>query len=125
MGRDEAGVAGVEAVELDQAQPRAVAAAQAPCGGSRATADRLSSLDGSVTVIIDAVLTIHQTVDPQVLADKPAQVHNLGRIRCMPAQMSVLQTHMGLNDGELIDTTTPPEDNEHRRKIDNVGYLTL
>jgi hypothetical protein len=45
-----------------------------------------------------------------VLAAQLAKVHNFGEIRCTPEQMAAIQARLGLNEGELVDSTQPKEE---------------
>ncbi len=65
----------------------------------------LDYLEGKATLVVYGELTVDPDVDPQLLADRLAKVHNLGEIRCTRAQMPVIRERLGLQDGELVDST--------------------
>ncbi|MBI1930618.1 hypothetical protein HYR99_41020 [Candidatus Poribacteria bacterium] len=93
-------------------------------------ASRFDYLEGVATLMITGELTIAPDVDPKVLFERLAKVHNLGEIRCTPDQMSAIRARLGLKDGELIDSTqTPTEDDEEEDTgeggIGNAAYLAL
>ena len=67
------------------------------------------------------MLTIGADIDPRVLADRLSKVHNLGEIRCTPDQMGAVQARLGINEGELVDSTQA----EAADAGSNIGYLTL
>ena len=68
-------------------------------------------------------LTIEDDIEPKILAERLHKVHNLGAILCTPAQMGALEARMGLNEGELVDSTQEQEKEEEG--IANVGHLAL
>lgn len=85
-------------------------------------ASRFDYLKGKATLVALGELTIDPEIDPKVLAERLARVHNLGEIRCTPAQKGAIQARLGLSEGELQDSTpmeTPGEG------IGSVGYLVL
>ena len=64
---------------------------------------------------------------PTEFVNRVATIHNFDEIRCTPEQMGAIQSVLGINDGELLDSTRP----EHGRDVTveegirNVGYLAL
>jgi len=83
---------------------------------------RFDYLEGQATLVVHGELTIDPQLDPKVLADRLAKVHNLGVIRCTPEQLGAIQARLGLSEGELEDSTRAetPEGG-----MGNVGYLAL
>ena len=75
------------------------------------------------TLIVEGLVTIHDTVDPALLMERLAQVHNYGTIRCTPPQMGALQALMDRNDGALVDSTA--DDEEESVGVGNIGFLVL
>ena len=92
---------------------------------SELAVERFSYLDGAATLLVDGQLAIHRGVEPAVLAERLAKVHNFGLIRCTPAQMSALQARMGIGDGLIDSSNGNEEDDEKSLGIGNIGYLTL
>ena len=82
---------------------------------------RFDFMDGIATVVVTGDLYIDPEIEPQVLADKLAKIHNLGVIHCTKAQMGAIQARMGLNEGAIIDSANQiaPANGG------NVGYLIL
>jgi len=85
-------------------------------------ASRFDYLEGQATLVVVGELTIDPDVDPRMLADRLAKVHNLGVIRCTPQQRGAIQARLGQSEGVVKDSTQieAPE-----RGIGDVGYLTL
>ena len=86
-------------------------------------ASRFDYLEGQATLLVREDLHIDADIEPKVLADRLHKVHNLGEIYCTPAQMGALEARMGLNEGELLDSTQ--ERDEKEEGIGNVGHLAL
>ena len=84
---------------------------------------RFDHLKGQATLVVLGGLTIAPDVDPQLLRERLAKVHNLGSITCTPEQMGIIEAQMGLSKGELADSTQVKPIGE--KGIDNVGYLKL
>lgn len=85
---------------------------------------RFDHLEGKATLVVFGELTIAPDVDPQVLEERLAKVHNLGTITCTPEQMGAIEARLGLSKGELVDSTQPTGE-EKIEGIGNVGYLKL
>jgi hypothetical protein len=85
-------------------------------------ASRFDYLEGKATLIVVGELTIDADVDPRMLSERLAKVHNLGEIRCAPGQTAAIQARLGVSDGELVDSTLaePASDG-----MGNVGRLAL
>lgn len=95
-------------------------------------ASRFDYLEGKATLIVFGELTLADDVEPQVLIDRLAKVHNFGEISCTPQQMGAIQSLLGVKDGELIDSTPREtnkddmdEEDEKPGGMGNVGYLAL
>lgn len=89
---------------------------------------RFEYLEGRATLIVLGELTIAPDVDPKVLGERLARVHNLGTIHCTPEQMGAIQARLGLSEGKLIDSTTETADEDMEKEemmLGNVGYLKL
>ncbi|OGG46119.1 MAG: hypothetical protein A3F84_26880 [Candidatus Handelsmanbacteria bacterium RIFCSPLOWO2_12_FULL_64_10] len=84
-------------------------------------------LEGKATLVVFGKLTVASEIDPKLLADRLARVHNFGQIRCTPAQMSAVRARLGMSEGKLTDSTQekaePADEDEDR--IGNAGYLKL
>lgn len=91
-------------------------------GEQELTTSRFDYLEGKATLIVRGELAIASEVEPHLLADRLARVHNLGEICCTREQMGAIQARLGLSDGELLDTSRAETENEG---IGNVGYLAL
>ena len=90
---------------------------------------RFEYLEGKATLVVLGELTMAPDVDPKVLGERLATVHNLGKITCTPEQMGVIEARLGLSDGQLVDSTPTEAASEDTEKEDmgigNVGYLKL
>lgn len=94
-------------------------------GESTLNADRFTYLEGKATLVVRGELTIDPTVEPQLLAQHLAKVHNWGEIHCTPAQMSALQARLGTNQGEFVDNSVAAAEEEVEAVIGNAAYLVL
>ena len=92
-------------------------------GSTELTTERFAYLEGVATLIVEGLVTIHDTVDPALLMERLAQVHNYGTIRCTPPQMGALHALMDRNDGALVDSTAGDE--EESVGVGNLGFLAL
>ena len=94
-------------------------------GSTELNAERFAFLDGTATLLVEGELTIDEALDPAVLVENLAKVHNFGTIRCTPAQMGALQARMDRNSGSLVDSTVAEEEEEESPGINNIGFLAL
>ena len=94
-------------------------------GSTDLTTERFTYLDGVVTLLVEGELTIHEAVDPALLTERLAKVHNFGTIRCTPTQMGALHARMDRNEGELVDSTVAEEEEEESAGVGNIGFLAL
>jgi hypothetical protein len=85
---------------------------------------RFDYLRGQATLLVEGELTVDPAVEPQLLAERLAKVHNYGEIICTPAQMAAIQARLGTNEGGFVDSTADKQHDE-QQGIDNVGYLAL
>ena len=85
---------------------------------------RFDFLEGKATLVVRDSLTISADIDPKLLAERLAKVHNLEEIFCTPGQMGAIQARLGLNQGQLIDSTREEEEKDGNR-IGNIGHLKL
>jgi hypothetical protein len=88
-------------------------------------AARFEYLEGRATLVVFGELTVDADVEPRLLADRLARVHNFGEIRCTPQQMSALEARLGLNEGELKDSTASEAKPSAEFAIENANYLAL
>jgi hypothetical protein len=90
-------------------------------------ASRFDYLKGKATLVVTGELRVDPEIDPKVLANRLAKVHNLGTIWCTPEQMGAIETRLGLCDGRLMDSTPREEVEEPgaEHQIGNVNYLAL
>ena len=95
-------------------------------GSTELTTERFAYLDGVATLLVEGVVTIHEAVDPALLIERLAKVHNSGTIRCTPRQMGALQARMDRNEGALVDSTAVMDRHPHRPgRIGNIEFLAL
>ncbi len=94
-------------------------------GSTELNAERFAFLEGVATLLVEGELTIDEAIDPEILVEKLAKVHNFGTIRCTPAQMGALRARMDRNSGTLVDSTVAEEEEEESPGINNIGFLAL
>ena len=92
-------------------------------GSTELTTERFAYLNGVATLLVEGLVTIHDAVDPALLMERLAKVHNSGTIRCTPRQMGALQARMDRNQGALVDSTAAEE--EESAGVGNIGFLPL
>jgi len=85
-------------------------------------ASRFEYSEGKATALVTGELRIEPDIEPAVLADRFLVVHNLGEIRCSPAQMGAIEARLGIHEGDLQDST-PKEKEEF--DIGNANILAL
>jgi hypothetical protein len=88
-------------------------------------AARFDYLDGRATLVVFGELAIDPNVEPRMLADRLASIHNFGQIRCTPEQMGALEARLAVNEGELEDSTAPEEPSSGEPAIGNANYLAI
>lgn len=87
---------------------------------------RFEYMEGKATLVVSGVLRIDPEVEPKVLAERLAKVHNKGEISCTKAQMGAIQARLGLNKGVLRDSEKEEEEEEQEEEgFGNVGHLKL
>ena len=91
-------------------------------GSAELTTERFEYLDGVATLLVEGVVTIHEAVDPALLMERLAKVHNSGCIRCTPRQMGALQAR---NEGALVNSTASGKKKKASPGIGNIGFLAL
>ena len=94
-------------------------------GSTELTTERFAYLDGVATLLVEGVVTIHEAVDPALLMERLAKVHNSGCIRCTPRQMGALQARMDRNKGALVDSTAAEKKKKASPGIGNIDFLAL
>ena len=70
-------------------------------GSEQLSSSRFEYLDGKATLVVTGALAIDQEVEPGVLANRLAKVHNMGAIKCTPEQRGAIQARLGLNEGAI------------------------
>jgi hypothetical protein len=93
-------------------------------GAERLAPSRFTYLEGKATLVVEGKLTIDAEVEPRVLAERLAKVHNMGLIVCTKEQRGALEARLGLKEGEITDGAEP-EEAEGEKEIGNVNYLVL
>jgi hypothetical protein len=69
----------------------------------------LEHLQGQATLVVYGELAVDADVNAQLLAERLHKVHNLGEICCTPEQMEAIRGLLGLDDGDLVDSTEVAE----------------
>ncbi len=92
-------------------------------GADELSASRFEYLTGKATLVVTGVLAIDPDLDPKVLADRLAKVHNQGVINCTREQRGALQARLGLSEGVL--EVEEEEEEDGTRLLGNVNHLEL
>jgi hypothetical protein len=94
-------------------------------GAEELSASRFEYLTGQATLVVTGVLAIDPDLEPKVLADRLAKVHNQGVINCTPEQRGAIQARLGLSEGLLGAEEEEGEPEEGSRRLGNVNHLVL
>jgi hypothetical protein len=94
-------------------------------GEEELSASRFEYLTRKATLVVTGALAIDPDVEPKMLADRLAKVHNQGVITCTPAQKGAIQARLGLNEGELKAAAEKGEPEGGTRHVGNVNHLVL
>lgn len=94
-------------------------------GAERLGASRFEFLDGQATLVVTGSLNVDPEVEPKVLAQRLAKVHNMGAIKCTPAQEGALQARLGVNEGALLSSAPKEEPEDGIRRLGNMNHLVL
>jgi len=84
---------------------------------------RFDYLEGKATIFVTGDLTVDPDVPPSVIADRVHRVHNLGNVSCTPDQMAAIEARLGIQEGDLVDSTAGEE--EEHFDIGNANVLEL
>ena len=79
----------------------------------------LEILEGKATLVVFGELTLDPEIEPAILTEKLAKVHNLGMIWCTRSQAKALRERLGLHDGVFQDSARLAEPEED---TDGLGY---
>ena len=94
-------------------------------GAEELSASRFEYLTGKATLVVTGVLDIDPDLEPKVLADRLAKVHNQGVIRCTPEQRGAIQARLGIREGLLGAEDEERKAGEGARRLANVNHLAL
>ena len=94
-------------------------------GGEQLSASRFEYLDGKATLVVTGALAVDKDVEPGVLAQRLAKVHNMGAINCTPEQKGAIQARLGMNEGAIGAGEEEEEPKEGARFLGNVNHLAL
>ena len=92
-------------------------------GGEQLSASRFEYLDGKATLVVTGALAVDDDVEPGVLAQRLAKVHNMGAINCTSEQKGAIQARLGTNEGAIGADEEEPK--EGSRFLGNVNHLVL
>jgi len=90
-------------------------------GDERLMASRFEYLEGKATLVVEGDLVIDADVEPRMLAERLDKVYNFGDITCTKEQRGALESRLGLNEGDFIDSFQSDDE----VTIGNVNHLTL
>lgn len=96
-------------------------------GSEHLAASRFDYLDGRASLIVTGALKVDSEIEPKVLAERLAKVHNLGSIRCTRPQEGALRARMGVNEGLLgvLEDEEVEEPEDGIRRVGNMNHLVL
>jgi hypothetical protein len=94
-------------------------------GAEQLSASRFEYLTGKATLVVTGALVIDPDVEPKVLADRLAKVHNLGSIKCTPEQKGAIEARLGFKEGMLGAVEEEGQPEEGTRRLGNVNHLVL
>ena len=94
-------------------------------GSEQFSASRFEYLDGKATLVVTGALALDEDVEPGVLANRLAKVHNMGAIKCTPEQRGAIQARLGLNEGAIGAGEEEEGPEEGARYLGNVNHLVL
>ena len=86
--------------------------------------EQFDYVEGSMTILNRADLTIGIGVAPQTILERVDRIHNLGDIICQPEHVPAIEARLGLRDGEVVQQKPNTED-EDAPTIGNANYLVL
>lgn len=84
---------------------------------------RFDYLDGKATVVVTGVLTVSESVAPDVLASRLATVYLYGVIECSPEQQAAIESRIGVSEGVFDNPGLESERPEYALRSAN--YLVL
>ena len=94
-------------------------------GHEQLSASRFEYLDGKATLVVTGAMDVDQDVEPGVLAQRLAKVHNMGAIKCTPEQKGAIQARLGMNEGMIGAGEEEEEPKEGARYLGNINHLVL
>jgi hypothetical protein len=94
-------------------------------GAESLSASRFEYLTGKATLVVTGVLALDPDLEPKVLADRLAKVHNQGVIKCTPEQRGAIQARLGLSEGLLGAEEEEGAAEEGTRRLASVNHLAL
>jgi hypothetical protein len=88
---------------------------------------QLLAYPDKVTFLVQGKLEIDPKVPVEVLENKLAKVHNQGMIHCSSEQLRTVRLKIGINEGNLQDSSQPQEKEEEldENRSGNINILTL
>ena len=92
------------------------------------SAARLQAMKEPVTLVVSGELSIQADVPLELLDQLVIKVHNFGQIHGSAAQIGLLQGRVGMQEGEMTETSPQSEESKEENEpgvIGNVNYLAL
>ncbi|MFC2105892.1 hypothetical protein ACFLS0_04000 [Candidatus Bipolaricaulota bacterium] len=88
--------------------------------------DQFGYIDGFMTIVVRAELTILADVSPETILERIHKIHNLGNILCPPEHVPAIEARLGIREGDLetIKAEEVEEDDE-TPFIGNANLLVL
>jgi hypothetical protein len=88
---------------------------------------QLLAYPDKVTFLVQGKLEIDPKIPVEVLENKLAKVHNQGMIHCSSEQLRTVRLKIGINEGNLQDSSQPQEKEEEldENRSGNINILTL
>ncbi len=86
---------------------------------------RFEALQGKATLVVSGELRLDPSVSPALLSGRLAKIHNYGVIACNPDQLSAVHALLGVNEGDILDSSAAEREPEELGGIGNINYLAL
>jgi hypothetical protein len=88
-------------------------------------AEQFEYIDGLMTIVNRANLTIGGDVSAQMLLDHVAKIHNLGDIECRPEHISAVEARLGIRDGNIQQEKQAEQPADEGPQIGNANMMVL
>jgi len=94
--------------------------------GRQLLPDQFNYIDGLITIVVRAGMTIASDVSPEAILERIHKIHNLGDIVCQPEHVPAIEARLGIREG---DVSTPKAEETDKAdegpSIGNANVLVL